>query len=143
MSSFPDSRGYCPEGLPVRLVDELNDAVFSISGSRIWYLVRPTIRDFINACVAARLNWIRSTALIEAVVKKIIELRRILSIELRLVKAGVCEARTLSELANRWSHRTAREWRGNKAGILIQGLTLQRLSETIKIGMTENHKEKT
>jgi hypothetical protein len=78
MSSFPQSRGYCPDGLPVRLLDELNDAVFSISGSRIWYLVRPTNRDFINACVAARLNWIRSTALIEAVVKKIIELRRII-----------------------------------------------------------------
>jgi hypothetical protein len=113
------------EGLAARFMGELSDAVFRIRRSRKWFLVRPTTKAFIKAFIASRLETIRSHVLIKAIVKTIMELRRIVSVERRLVEAGVGEAWKLSELAQRWGHKTAREWRNNKAYIIVQALTLQ------------------
>jgi hypothetical protein len=95
------------DGLTARLLDELNNAVFCVRRSRKWYLVKPTTKAFIKAFIASRLETIRSHVLIKAIVKTIMELKRIVSVERRLVEAGIGEAWKLSELAQRWGHKTA------------------------------------
>jgi hypothetical protein len=77
------------DGLTARLLDELNNAVFCVRRSRRWYLVKPTTKAFIKAFIASRLETIRSHVLIKAIVKTIMELKRIVSVERRLVEAGV------------------------------------------------------
>jgi hypothetical protein len=120
------------DGLTARLLDELNNAVFCVRRSRRWYLVKPTTKAFIKAFIASRLETIRSHVLIKAIVKTIMELKRIVSVERRLIEAGVGEAWKLSELAQRWGHKTAREWRNNKAYIIVQALTLQWVSKLFR-----------
>jgi hypothetical protein len=120
------------DGLTARLLDELNNAVFCVRRSRKWYLVKPTTKAFIKAFIASRLETIRSHVLIKAIVKTIMELKRIVSVERRLVEAGIGEAWKLSELAQRWGHKTAREWRNNKAYIIVQALTLQWVSKLFR-----------
>jgi hypothetical protein len=109
-------------------MNELKGAVLTVRRSRKWYLVRPTTKAFIKAlkvCIEVGLDRVRSPALLKAIIRTTMELRRIVSIERRLVEAGVGEAWKLSELAQRWGHKTAREWRNNKAYIIVQALTLQ------------------
>jgi|FaiFalFF_MnMetaG_3_1042247.scaffolds.fasta_scaffold13355_1 hypothetical protein len=126
------SCGSPSDGLAPKLLDELSDAVFCVRRSRKWFLVKPTTKAFIKAFIASRLETIRSYVLIKAIVKTIMELRRIVSVERRLVEAGVGEAWKLSELAQRWGHKTAREWRNNKAYIIVQALTLQWVSKLFR-----------
>jgi hypothetical protein len=136
MMSVSASSCGCPsDGLTASLLDELNDAVFCVKRSRKWYLVKPTTKAFIKAlkeCIEVGLDRVRSPALIKAIVKTIIELKRIVSVERRLVEAGIGEAWKLSELAQRWGHKTAREWRNNKAYIIVQALTLQWVSKLFR-----------
>jgi hypothetical protein len=133
MMSFSTSSCERPsDGLTARLLDELNNAVFCVRRSRRWYLVKPTTKAFIKAFIASRLETIRSHVLIKAIVKTIMELKRIVSVERRLVEAGIGEAWKLSELAQRWGHKTAREWRNNKAYIIVQALTLQWVSKLFR-----------
>jgi hypothetical protein len=132
MSGFVQSCKHSSDGLTARLLDELNDAAFCVRRARKWYLVSLATKAFIRACKAMRLDRVRSPVLIKAIVKTIMELRRILSVERRLVEAGVEEAWKLSELAQRWGHKTAREWRNNKAYIIVQALTLQWTSKLFR-----------
>jgi hypothetical protein len=132
MSVSASSCGRPSDGLTARLLDELNNAVFCVRRSRRWFLVKPTTKAFIKAFIASRLETIRSHVLIKAIVKTIMELKRIVSVERRLVEAGIGEAWKLSELAHRWGHKTAREWRNNKAYIIVQALTLQWVSKLFR-----------
>jgi hypothetical protein len=126
------SCGSPSDGLAPKLLDELNDAVFCVRRSRKWFLVKPTTKAFIKALIKSGLDTVRSHVLIKAIVKTIMELKRIVSVERRLVEAGVGEAWKLSELAQRWGHKTAREWRNNKAYIIVQALTLQWVSKLFR-----------
>ena len=120
------------EGLAARFMGELSDAVFCVRMSRRWFLVKPTTKAFIKALIKSGLDTVRSHVLIKAIVKTIMELKRIVSVERRLVEAGIGEAWKLSELAHRWGHKTAREWRNNKAYIIVQALTLQWVSKLFR-----------
>jgi hypothetical protein len=126
------SCGSTSDGLAPKLLDELSDAVFCVRRSRKWFLVKPTTKAFIKALIKSGLDTVRSHVLIKAIVKTIMELKRIVSVERRLVEAGVGEAWKLSELAQRWGHKTAREWRNNKAYIIVQALTLQWVSKLFR-----------
>ncbi len=121
--------GHSSDGLAARLLDGLRDAVLRVRRARRLFKVRPLTKAFIKACAAAGIDRVRSPTLVKAIVKTIRELKRITSVECRLVEAGVGEAWKLSELASRWGHRTAREWRNNKAYIIMQALTLQWVSK--------------
>ena len=94
--------------------------------------MKPTTKAFIKAFIASRLETIRGHVLIKAIVKTVMELKGIVSVERRLVEAGIGEAWKLSELAHRWGHKTAREWRNNKAYIIVQALTLQWVSKLFR-----------
>jgi hypothetical protein len=120
------------EGLAARFMGELSDAVFCVRRSRRWFLVKPTTKAFIKALIKSGLDTVRSHVMIKAIVKTIMELKSIASVERRLVEAGVGEAWKLSELAQRWGHKTAREWRNNKAYIIVQALTLQWVSKLFR-----------
>jgi len=132
MSVSAQSCGHPSDLLTARLLDELSDSVLCVRRARKWFLVSPTTKAFIRACKAMRLDRVRSSVLIKAIVKTIIELKSIVSMERRLVEAGVGEAWKLSELAQRWGHKTAREWRNNKAYIIVQALTLQWVSKLFR-----------
>jgi hypothetical protein len=133
MITVPDlSCGHLYDSLVAKLLDELSDAVFCVRRSRKWFLVKPTTKAFIKALIKSGLDTVRSHVLIKAIVKTIMELKRIVSVERRLVEAGVGEAWKLSELAQRWGHKTAREWRNNKAYIIVQALTLQWISKLFR-----------
>ena len=114
--------------LAVKLLGELRDAVLRVKRARKWFLVDPLTRAFVRACLMMRLTRVRSILLMKAIIKAIRELKRIASQEYRLVEAGVHEAWRLSELASSWGHKTAREWRNNKAYVILQALTLQWIS---------------
>ncbi len=120
------------DGLEGQLLDRLRGAVLRVRRAGRWFQVRPLTKAFIKACTAAGIDRVRSPTLVKAIVKTIRELMRIASVERRLVEAGVGEAWKLSELASRWGHRTAREWRNNKAYIIVQALTLQWVSKLFK-----------
>jgi len=109
MSVSTSSCGRPPGGLTASLLDELNGVVFCVRMSRRWYLVKPTTKAFIKALIKSGLDTVRSHVLIKSIVKTIMELKRIVSVERRLVEAGVGEAWKLSELAHRWGCKTARE----------------------------------
>jgi hypothetical protein len=132
MSVSTSSCGRPSDGLTASLLDELNNAVFCVRRSRRWFLVKPTTKAFIKALIKSGLDTVRSHVLIKAIVKTIMELKRIVSVERRLIEAGVGEAWKLSELAQRWGHKTAREWRNNKAYIIVQALTLQWVSKLFR-----------
>ena len=129
MFSGPYGSGeYSSDCLAVKLLDELRDAVLRVKRARKWFLVNPLTRAFVRACLMMRLTRVRSILLMKAIIKAIRELKRIASQEYRLVEAGIREAWRLSELASSWGHKTAREWRSNKAYIILQALTLQWIS---------------
>jgi hypothetical protein len=64
----------------------------------------------------------------KAIIKTIKILRQIISKEYELFQIGIQEAWKLSELASSWGHKKAREWKNNKAYIMLQALTIQWLS---------------
>lgn len=64
--------------------------------------MKPTTKTFIKALIKAGLDTVRSPYPDKAIVKTIIELRRIVSMERRLVEVGISEAWKLSELAQKW-----------------------------------------
>ena len=129
MFSGPYGSGEYPSDcLAVKLLDELRDAMLRVKRARKWFLVDPLTRAFVRACLMMRLARVRSILLMKAIIKAIKELKRIASQEYRLVEAGIREAWRLSELASSWGHKTAREWRSNKAYIILQALTLQWIS---------------
>jgi len=119
---------YSHDCLAVKLLDELRDAMLSVKRARKWFLVDPLTRAFVRACLMMRLARVRSILLMKAIIKAIRELKQMASQEYRLVEAGIHEAWRLSELASSWGHKTAREWRNNKAYIILQALILQWLS---------------
>jgi hypothetical protein len=114
-----------PSHLTVKLLDELRDVVLHVRRARKWFLVDPLTRAFVKACMIMRLARVRNILLMKAIIKAIKELRRIASQEYRLVEIGLPEAWRLSDLASSWGHKKAREWRNNKAYIILQTLTLQ------------------
>jgi len=129
MFSGPYGSGeYSSDCLAVKLLDELRDAVLRVKRARKWFLVNPLTRAFVKACMIMRLTRVRSIILMKAIIKAIRELEQIISQEHRLIEVGVREAWKLSELASSWGHKTAREWRNNKAYIILQALTLQWIS---------------
>jgi hypothetical protein len=117
-----------PNHLTVKLLDELRDAMLCVRKARKWFLVDPLTRAFVKACMIMRLTRVRSILLMKAIIKAIKELKRIASQEYRLVEIGLPEAWRLSDLASSWGHKKAREWRNNKAYIILQALTIQWLS---------------
>jgi len=119
---------YSPDCLAVKLLDELRDAVLRVKRARKWFLVNPLTRAFVKACMIMRLTRVRSIILMKAIIKAIRELKQIISQEHRLIEVGVHKAWKLSELASSWGHKTAREWRNNKAYIMLQALILQWIS---------------
>ena len=129
MFSSPHTLNKHPSNcLAVKLLNELKNAMLRVRRARKWFLVDPLTRAFVRACLMMRLTRVRSILLMKAIIKAIRELKRIASQEYRLVEAGVHEAWRLSELASSWGHKTAREWRSNKAYIILQALTLQWIS---------------
>ena len=129
MFSGPYGSGEYPSDcLAVKLLDELRDAMLRVKRARKWFLVDPLTRAFVRACLMMRLARVRSILLMKAIIKAIRELKQIASQEYRLVEVGICEAWRLSELASSWGHKRAREWRSNKAYIILQALTLQWIS---------------
>jgi hypothetical protein len=124
------------ECLAVKLLDELRDAVLHVRKARKWFLVDPLTRAFVKAYMIMRLTRVKSILLMKAIIKAIKELRRIASQEYRLVEIGLPEAWRLSDLASSWGHKKAREWRNNKAYIILQALTIQWLS-TLFSGIIE------
>ena len=114
--------------LAAKLLDELRDAMLRVKRARKWFLVNPLSRAFVKVCLMMRLARVRSILLMKAIIKAIKELKQIVSQEYRLVEVGIREAWRLSELASSWGHKTAREWRNNKAYIILQALTLQWIS---------------
>ena len=119
---------YSSDCLAVKLLDELRDAVLRVKRARKWFLVNPLTRAFVKACMIMRLTRVRSIILMKAIIKAIRELKQIISQEHRLIEVGVHKAWKLSELASSWGHKTAREWRNNKAYIMLQALILQWIS---------------
>jgi hypothetical protein len=117
-----------PDCLTIKLLDELRDAVLHVRRARKWFLVDPLTRAFVKACMIMRLARVKSILLMKAIIKAIKELKRIASQEYRLVEIGLPEAWRLSDLASSWGHKKAREWRNNKAYIILQALTIQWLS---------------
>jgi len=114
--------------LAVKLLNELKNVVLRVKRARKWFLVNPLTRAFVKACMIMRLTRVRSIILMKAIIKAIRELKQIISQEHRLIEVGVHEAWKLSELASSWGHKTAREWRNNKAYIILQALILQWIS---------------
>ena len=119
---------YSSDCLAVKLLDELRDAVLRVKKARKWFLVNPLTRAFVEACMVMRLTRVRSILLMKAIIKAIRELKQIISQEHRLIEVGIREAWKLSELASSWGYKTAREWRNNKAYIILQALILQWIS---------------
>jgi len=119
---------YSPEGLTARILDELRNAVLRVRRSRRWFQVNPLTKAFIKAFTIMRLDHVKSILLMKTIIKTIRELKQIASREYKLVEVGVREAWKLSELASSWGHEKAREWRSNKAYIILQALTLQWIS---------------
>ena len=117
-----------PDCLAIKLLDELRDAVLRVRRARKWFLVDPLTRAFVKACMIMRLARVKSILLMKAIIKAIKELRQIASQEYRLVEIGLPEAWRLSDLASSWGHKKAREWKNNKAYIILQALTIQWLS---------------
>ena len=120
---------YSSEDLTARILDELKNAVLRVKKSRRWFQVNPLTKAFIKAFTIMRLDHIKSILLMKTIIKTIKELKQIASREYKLVEVGVREAWKLSELASSWGHKKAREWRNNKAYIILQALTLQWISK--------------
>jgi len=120
---------YSPEDLTARILDELKNAVLRVKKSRRWFQVNPLTKAFIKAFTIMRLDHVKSILLMKTIIKTIKELKQIASREYKLVEVGVREAWKLSELASSWGHKKAREWRSNKAYIILQALTLQWISK--------------
>jgi len=119
---------YSSEDLTARILDELKNAVLRVKKSRRWFQVNPLTKAFIKAFTIMRLDHVKSILLMKTIIKTIKELKQIASREYKLVEVGVREAWKLSELASSWGHKKAREWRNNKAYIMLQALTLQWIS---------------
>jgi len=116
---------YSSRGLTVRILDELKNVVLRVKRSRKWFQVNPLTKAFIKAFTIMRLGHVKSILLMKSIINTIRELKRIVSREYRLVEVGVREAWKFSELASSWGHEKAREWRSNRAYIILQALTLQ------------------
>jgi len=128
--------GMHPSGdLGVMLLDELRDAVLRVRRARRWFLVDPLTRAFVRACMIMRVSRVRSMVLMKAIFRAIRALREVVSEKFRLIRVGVREAWRLSELASSWGHKTAREWRQNRAYIMVQALTLQWVLRLLNITM--------
>jgi len=72
-----------------------------------------------------RLQTVKSSLLMKAIIKTIKELRRLISKDYLLIEIGIREVWKLSELASSWGHKSAGEWRYNKSYTILQALTLQ------------------
>ena len=119
---------YSSEELSARILDELKDAFLRVRKSRRWFQVDPLTKAFIKAFMVMKIDRVKSILLMKTIIKTVRELKQRLSREYKLVEVGVREAWKLSELASSWGHEKAREWRSNKAYIILQALTLQWIS---------------
>ena len=129
MSGRELTQGTLSDGQVVQgLLNTLWEAVERVRRVRRWFLVDELTRGFIKALKALNPASIRSITLVKAVVKTVKMLKELASETLRLIKLGVEEAWRLSETAEKWGNRNAREWRNDKNFIILQALTIKWLS---------------
>jgi len=115
---------YSSKDLSAKILGELKNIILRVKKHRRWFQVNPLTKAFIKAFMIMKLDNIKSILLMKAIIKTIRELKQIMSREYNLVEIGIREAWKLSELASSWGHMKAREWRSNKAYVIIQALTL-------------------